>query len=299
MLWAILFAPVTFGEPGPSYPRILILKIEIMKKYLLQLLALGILGTAYAQEEKTDTTRINIGDLKVIIIDGDPDSSAASALNEIEPPEDPTEELTHWAGIDLGVNMLMDAGGNYEFEGDNEWLNLNYPRSLSVDINLAEFKIKLAKQYVGIVTGFGLGYSNYGFRDSVVISSNSDTTLAGYSSDIKYRVNKLRTTHFRVPVLLEFNTSEDPKKTFHIAFGAVGGWRIGTITKQRYDVDGKDVKQKVRGDFNVNTFEVDATMRIGYRSFTLFANYALTPLFKDGKGPEVYPLTVGLALTNW
>lgn len=270
-----------------------------MKKYLLQLLALGILGTAYAQEEKSDTTRINIGDLKVIIVDGDRDSAGTASPTLPEEPEDPTEELTHWAGVDLGVNMLFDADGNYEFEGDNEWLNLNYPRSLSVDINLAEYKIKLVKQYVGIITGFGLGYSNYGFRDSVVISSNSDTTLAGYSSDIKYRVNKLRTTHVRVPLLLEFNTSEDPKKTFHVAVGAVGGWRIGTITKQRYDVDGKDVKQKVRGDFNVNTFEVDASVRIGYRGFTLFANYALTPLFKDGKGPEVYPLTVGLALANW
>jgi hypothetical protein len=270
-----------------------------MKRYLLQVLALLILGSATAQQEKTDTTRINIGDLKVMIVDGDSDTSETSSETLSEDLEDITAELTHWAGIDLGLNLLLDPKGNYEFEDENEWLNLQHEHSFSVDINLAEFKIKLLKEYAGIVTGFGLGYSSYGFRDSVIISSNSDTTLATYSSDIKFRVNKLRTTHLRVPLLLEFNTSEDPKKTIHVAFGAVGGWRIGTITRQRYDADGKDIRQKVRNDFNINTFEVDAALRLGYRSFTMFVNYALTPLFKEGKGPEVYPLTVGLAITSW
>ncbi|MGB0423490.1 MAG: outer membrane beta-barrel protein, partial [Flavobacteriales bacterium] len=168
--------------------------------------------------------------------------------------------------------------------------------------------IRLVKDYVGITTGLGITYNSYGLDDNVRVISNSDSTygfmadrnlpdsLGGFTSFTK---NKLRTTYVRVPLLLEFNTSLDPKRTVHVAAGVTGGVRIGSINKIKYEEDGKNVKQRTKDDFNFSPFTLDASVRIGYKNFTLFANYGLTPLFEDGKGAEVYPLTVGLTLIPW
>lgn len=257
-------------------------------------------GIPKSPNSPTDTTRIHLGDLKIMIVDEEEQSKDTLSVDfEDEDDSKSKEALTHWGGIDFGVNFLIDADGKMEFSDENEWLNLQHERSFSWDFNLMEQKIRIVKDYVGIVTGVGIGVRSFGLRDSVEIFSSSDTTFGAYNPDIKYSKNKLRTTHLKVPLLLEFNTSNDNKKSFHVAAGVTGGWRIGSATKQKYELDDREIKYKAKGDYNLNKFTLDASVRVGYRDFTLFANYGLTPLFKDGKGPEVYPLTVGLALSSW
>ena len=38
--------------------------------------------------------------------------------------------------------------------------------------------------------------------------------------------------------------------------------------------------------------------RVGIGSWTLFASYSITPVFKDALGPQVRPLTIGLTLSG-
>lgn len=42
----------------------------------------------------------------------------------------------------------------------------------------------------------------------------------------------------------------------------------------------------------------DLTARVNFGDLGLFVNYSLTPLFKDGKGPELYPMMVGISFPN-
>ncbi len=263
---------------------------------------------------KTDTTFIHLGKLRILVIDdnddgvGEDDQDGNDQLqitmnskgDTIRAPHESTKsDLAHWGGIDLGMNILMDAKQNTSFSDENEWLNLDYGHSFSWNFNFYEQKIRLAKDYVGIITGVGLNFRKFGFRDSVQLTSTADTTMGMFNSDVTFRTNKLRTTSVTVPLLLEFNTNKDHRKSFHLAAGVTGSWILASAYKQKYDEDGKTVKGKLREDFNINRLSLDATARIGYGNFTLFANYALTPFFEDGKGPELYPLTVGLQLVGW
>jgi hypothetical protein len=81
----------------------------------------------------------------------------------------------------------------------------------------------------------------------------------------------------------------------YIAGGVIGGLHIGSHTKIKY----KNDKEKARGNFNLNPFKYELTGRIGFGDFCVFANYGMSPLFKDGKGPELYPLTVGISFPNF
>ena len=43
---------------------------------------------------------------------------------------------------------------------------------------------------------------------------------------------------------------------------------------------------------------VSGTARVGIGHFSLFASYGFTPIFQEGLGPTVRPLTVGLMLSG-
>jgi hypothetical protein len=96
--------------------------------------------------------------------------------------------------------------------------------------------------------------------------------------------------------MLEFNTSQDNDRSFHVAAGVIGGWKMGSIVKQKWEDQNDKHQARRKSDFNLSPFTLDATARVGYKNFTVFATYGLTSLFEKNKGPEVYPVTVGLQI---
>jgi hypothetical protein len=56
------------------------------------------------------------------------------------------------------------------------------------------------------------------------------------------------------------------------------------------------MKEKSKRFFNTN--RISATARLGYGHFTLFGSYSLTPLFKEGLGPKMNTLSLGLTLSG-
>jgi hypothetical protein len=69
---------------------------------------------------------------------------------------------------------------------------------------------------------------------------------------------------------------------------------IGSHTKIKYT----GTKDKDRGNFNISPLKYALTGRIGLGDVCLFANYGMTPLFRDGKGPRLMPLVVGISFPN-
>jgi hypothetical protein len=285
----------------------------------LLIIALLASGTLFGQgkEQAPDTTKVKIGDLNVLIYENphNPDGDQLDVSYGEDDGDDGNDgtdgksELTHWGGIDLGVNMLINSDNKSDLGEGNEWLDLNPARSLSWNFNLYEEKIRIVKDYVGIITGLGLSYNSYGLRDSVSVATRFsymaadssgmitvDSTYGVFNSGMEFTKNKLRTSSLRVPVLLEFNTSLDNDKSFHVAAGVIGGWRFSTITKQKWSSEGIEHQARRKGDYNMNDFTLDATVRVGYKNFTMYATYGLTALFKEGQGPEVYPISVGLSI---
>ncbi len=268
-----------------------------MKKLLTALLIAGISAGASAQETKTDTTKIIVGKTKILIVELQEIDKDSVETRE-KTAREKSGELTFWSGLDLGVNTLFNADGRNAAPSDAPWLDVEEIRSLSWNINFYQEKIRLIGDYVGILTGMGLTYNSYGIKTNARVAHNNESTFANTVPDslFTFSRNKLRATYLRVPLMLEFNTSTDPDRTVHLAVGAIGGVRIGSMTRQIYEVDGQKFNDRVRSDFNLRTFTLDAAVRVGYRNFTLWANYGITPLFDRGKGPEVYPLSVGLTL---
>lgn len=262
-----------------------------MKKLSLIILILTS-GLIYAQG---DTTRFKMGGIEFIIVDNDTIPVNVDTENPDEyDGERFTGDMTYWSGFEVGVNMLLNGSQQPDFNSSH--LEIDPAQSFSYSFNLMEQKIRIVKDYVGIVTGIGFTNSRYGFKnDHLRLMANSDSTWGAYDSTLVngFSKNQLRVNYFNIPILLQFCTSKYEQKNVHISLGVIGGIRMNSKVKYVYDVFGGENDHKEKGRYNINPFQASATIRLGYRDFGLFANYNLLTLYDKGASEPAYPLTFG------
>jgi hypothetical protein len=201
-----------------------------------------------------------------------------------------------WEGLDFGVNGYMDKSYSIETPNGYSFLELDYARSHSFSWNVAQYNLHIYKNYAYLVTGIGFEWNSYALRNNVTLTQDSPMLDAVVETH-DFSKNKLKTTWVNVPLLLEFNTNKEEDKSFHIGLGATFGYNIfRNKLKQEYNVNGQDFERKLKDDYNINPFRVSATARVGFGNYTLFANYGLTEMFKENRGPKVYPFSAGLSI---
>jgi hypothetical protein len=267
----------------------------------ISILTLLLSSSIIAQENK-DTTRINLGETEIIVINKKKGQMTINVekLDTIDasPEKNKTNDDNegHWGGIDFGVSMLMNSNFENSFP-KNSFLDNDPAKSFYWNINLMDHRFNVYKHYVGITTGFGVNFTQIGIRNNNILENSADSLYLIQDTINKYSKNKLRGTYLQIPLLLEFNTKEDENKSFYFATGVIGGIRVGSALIQKIERNNFDNKQKTKGDYALNPFKVDATIRMGYGNWGLFANYALLPLFDTDKIAEAYPLTFGLSMS--
>jgi hypothetical protein len=205
-------------------------------------------------------------------------------------------DFKFWEGLDIGVNGYMTPQNSLTVNSSYRFLELDYSRSRSIAWNMGQYNFHIVKNYVQVVTGIGLEWNSYAFRNNWTLDTDSPMVTAT-EDNVDYTKNKLKTTWVNVPLLLEFNTSKNEDKSFHIAVGVTGGYNIfRNRLKQEFSVDGTDSKRKLKDDFNVNPFRYALTARVGYGDVSIFANYSVNEMFKENRGPELHPFSAGIAL---
>ena len=242
---------------------------------------------------KKDSTTINFRKKKFVIINKDSDSDSNISLNR-------EDKFHHWGGFAMGVNGFL-SNGSTTMPKSQEYMSLNYGKSLNFQLNPFEKDIHIYKDYINLVIGLGFEWNQYEFSNKTKLNADSSYTYGKIDSSnaYNYKKNRFKSTFVNVPILLEFNTNKNPDKAFHIAFGVIAGYKLGSRTRQILEKEGMDYRFIRKDDYNLNPFRINAHASVGYKNFTVFGNYALTPLFVNGKGPELYPFTIGLKIVTF
>jgi len=226
----------------------------------------------------------------------------------------------HWAGLDLGINGFVNKDNSFDLRNDEftdpedvtQFMELNYGKSWTFSINFLEHFFKIKGNKFGFVTGLGTEWNNYELKNNVRLTAkggsnvfdnvngfNENYTWGEIDTVLNYSKNRFKTWFVNVPLLLELNTGHRANKSFHISAGAILGLNLQTKIKYKYKIDGDTKKEKDKQSFNTNAFRTSLTVRAGYDWFNVFATYSLTPLFEKGRGPELYPFTVGVTLLGF
>ena len=301
------------------------LKLTKMSKNIIFILILFISTSLFAQntekdivvvEEQQDETRIKVPGVTVIVNHaGDTITRIVLGNRQLEIIDNmegttkvrmvhaPRNKFKgHWEGFELGLNNFFSTPFDSKLPEDIRYMDLNASKSVSVGLNLLQHSMSLSKHYknnFGLVTGIGLTFNNYRFDSQHVLTrmDNGDTYYVDSPRSVDK--NKLVTTFLTVPLLLEFQIPDHKDRPFYVNAGVYGGFKTGSHIKMKYNDNLGAKKEKFRKDINLNPFKYGVTARVGYRCVNLFATCDLSQLFQAGQGPEIYPWSVGISLTDF
>ncbi|MEO1434781.1 MAG: hypothetical protein AAFV80_04545 [Bacteroidota bacterium] len=201
---------------------------------------------------------------------------------------------TYWGGIDIGINGYMNDG-DFNLTGDLDALELNYGRSIELNINLVEQQIDLYKNFINITYGPDLTFNWYNFTNDITLVPGPDMVTI-VEENIEFDNNRLYNFGISIPVMLNFQTGHGyNNNNFRVGVGAYGGVLLTTNQRQKFD----GTKVKVKDDFNQNKFHGGLRAELGIGPVNFYTTYSLSTFFKEGEGPDLNRFSIGLSLFRW
>ena len=216
----------------------------------------GKITDANASNTKADTTHFTLGDTEIFFI-GKKDSLKVYKKKESKPI---------WGGFEMGFNSWVDADGNFGVPDGYSGLDLREEKSVSVGLNLLQKNIRFGKSNFWFMTGLGVTWNNYRFKNNVILNTTDPISTSvdpDSASNVKYIKSKLVASYLMAPLMFEVFTSKKMKNAFHIGAGAMVGVRIGSHTKMKYEDDDKVHKPKTYDTFNLNPFRYGVRVAAG------------------------------------
>jgi len=283
---------------------------------LLSFLFIGSLAIA-----QSDTTKIKIGEKEIEFILKDAnnlDSLEEEIEQEVEVAMEEMEkelknldeekkkeekvdykDFSFLAGIEVYSNLLFNSDMTLDGIDGPITLNADPARSINVGFTLFDKYIPIAKQHFGLVTGLTFRYVSYNFTENFEFgtSQNGDLDLV-VQNNRAYSKNRLRAGFVRVPVLLQFATGKEKKKSFHLAVGAYAGVKMGNGKyKTEYTENNQVYNSTSKGQYNLNNFDYGLEARVGHGNISLLASYSAAGLFNPKSTFDLHGANAGLALT--
>lgn len=292
-----VFAPVKVEENEDEVKVIVMDKevVKVIESGDSTVVKLGDKGIVRVIEQP-DSTRIRVGDKEISIVEKYGDNAEIRIDNIDDDHSFRNRKFRgHWVGFEWGINNFLDDGMTLSREGEASFMDLNTGRSWSINLNFAQYSLGFGTSHLGVLTGLGLEYNNYFFDGYNTIAEVNDYVEGVDTANVSK--SKLTTSYLRIPLIFEaqFPGSVRAKRIF-VSAGIVAGLKMGSHTKIVYKNDAGKSKDKNNDDFNISPFRYGLTARIGCGSLCVFGDYYFTPMFVEGKGPEMHPFSLGLAL---
>lgn len=187
----------------------------------------------------------------------------------------------------FGLNNALTEGDLGSVEGSDYrvWGSHFYEWGITFNTRLAKNSNLLHAKY-----GLSLMYNNLRPTDNRSFVVDGDQTNL-VKNPINLKDSRFRNVYLVLPVHLEFDFTKKrvtEKRTYfrsHESFRfGVGGYAgVNVKSKQilRYETDDHNVKERTKGDFNVNDFIYGLSAYVGYREISLYAKYDLNTIFRD------------------
>ncbi|HET8753536.1 MAG TPA: hypothetical protein VFM59_04175 [Salinimicrobium sp.] len=114
---------------------------------------------------------------------------------------------------------------------------------------------------------------------------------------------KFRMDNLVVPIHFEFGPYKKQESKSGVRFythdkikiglGGYAGLNIGERQKLKYEEDGENVKEKLKGSYNTNDVIYGLSGYVGWSGTALYVKYDLNPIFEE-PNPELHNFSVGL-----
>lgn len=250
---------------------------------------------------KCDTTIVKLGRLSLQVGQSAPqDNNSTNTWVKVARDERPLRFNGHWAAFQMGVNGFANADYSMcaPVEGvPTEFMEVRQAASYEVNWNILEWNVALTPQKnFGLVSGMGISWNNYKFDNRVSINKDSEGNIYPFAvSGESFKKSKLMLCYLTVPLLVEYQFPvNDGRSKMFVSAGVVGGLNVKSLTKIKAD----HTKSKDRGSLAIEPFKASGMLQVGGNNVSFYATYSFTELFREGRGPELTPFSVGVSLLN-
>jgi len=161
--------------------------------------------------------------------------------------------------------------------------------------------------------GFGFNWYNFKFENPRTRLDPSGGELVFYE-DLTVnsaRKSKLKVTYlnFNLVPVFDFGRGKrlvrqyedddvrvalSARRGFRFGIGPYASIKLSQKAKYKYTNDSGNQKDKDKGGFFINNFRYGIRGQIGIDRFDMFVTYDMSPLFEDGNGPPLHPITIGI-----
>ncbi len=194
--------------------------------------------------------------------------------------EDAKRKIT--IGADIFTDIWQGAPSNMDLRTINQGFNI-----------FAMYNFQLAESNSFFSVGLGIDNHNM-YSNTRIDNVRADTAVFSPITE-NYKRSKINLTYASLP--LEFRV----KLASGVKFGAGFKVRYLLSSKDKYvgnmEAEGGQVNVKRKTIFATEEYSYGFTLRVGYKSFSLFSYYQISNIFQINKGPQMFPISVGLTIT--
>ena len=201
--------------------------------------------------------------------------------------------------LDLGLNALVNTKPYLSQNGQLASIELRPEGSRYVNIGIMHsFRLGGKRSPMWLNIGPEFAVNNYMLSGNRRwVDENGRTGVILNREGKQYEKTKLSSVSANLPLMLQMKLRDSHGRgTFSLAGGSFVGYRIKSWTKIKYTEDGSTVKEKDKGNYNLEDVQYGVQGSVGYRGLTLFAKYNMNDLFKAGVGPQAQVVSFGLRI---
>ncbi|RLD41224.1 MAG: hypothetical protein DRI89_10205 [Bacteroidetes bacterium] len=200
--------------------------------------------------------------------------------------------------VTVGVDIFADI---WQYKVDGTFLPAGFrARTINQGANVfIMYNLKMGKGLHSFSVGLGIRSHNM-YSNSRVEDVKGDSIIFrlipdSFNNKVDYNKTKINMTYAEIPVEFKFKF----KSGFKFGVGFKGGYLIDSKEKYVGTREDSGTWEKVKNkDINhLEDWSFGATVRVGYKFISLFGYYQITKVFEFGRGPELYPISVGITIT--
>lgn len=165
------------------------------------------------------------------------------------------------------------------------------------------YNIPVERSPLIFAIGAGIGTHNLYSNGMLRLDSNNVYQFFRVDNIVKdtsgntynYKKSKFSVTYMDFPFEFRYNA----KKGFRMSVGMKFGFVVSSLTKYKGDDlggSGNSLKTKEKDIKNLEKWRYGFTASVGYKWLEFYGYYSLINVFKSEKGPEIYPVSIGLNL---
>lgn len=214
------------------------------------------------------------------------------ALNAFTQVVDEKTKKLFTFGLDVYTDLWQDVPSTLE------------PRTINQGVNVfGTYNFIFGESNFSFSPGIGLGIHNL-YSSSLLHVNNDSAYFVPVEDELseeylkEFKKSKLVTPYLDIPLEIRFKS----KSNFRIALGFKFGFLLRAYTKYKGDDYLEELqkttiykKKMIYKDY-LEQNRYGFIGRIGYKWLNVYGYYQLSSLFVKEKGPEMYPISVGITI---